>query len=376
MFNDFWRGSGPGPRFAKPSLAALALLCLCPGQAAADGPPVVVETATTQPITETLRVSGTVTSRRAGVLSAAVGGLVAVLDVDAGDRVETGQVLVGLDDELARLNVQRAEAAQAQVQSALADAQRRLGEAERLRDERGIAETEVRSLRAEVDMDEAALAAARAGLAEQRALLDRHTVRAPFAGVVAERMSELGEWVSPGDSLLSLVATDALRFDFRVPQSRFSSITRGTPVRVSLDAEPGEAWPGTIQAIVPVNDPAARTFLLRVEAPAAPAVPGMSARAAISIDTGRRAVVVSRDALIRHPDGRSTVWVVEGEGSGARVSERTVETGLEFGGLVELSSGLEAGAPVVVRGNESLQDGQAVTVRRNAPGPDSDSGSG
>ena len=374
MLNDRSRGSGPGTRFARLCLAALAALYLFSNQAGADGPPVEVETATTQPITEVLRVSGTVTSRRDGVLSSAVGGLVTLLDVDAGDRVEAGQVLVGLDDELVRLNVRRAEASQAQAQSALADARRRLGEAERLVDERGIAETEVRSLRAEVEMDEAALAAASAGLAEQRALLARHTVRAPFAGVVAERMSELGEWVSPGDSLLSLVATDALRFDFRVPQSRFNAITPGTPVRVLLDAEPGEAWPGTIQAIVPVNDPAARTFLLRVEAPAAPAVPGMSARAVIRIDTGRRAVVVSRDALTRHPDGRSAVWIAEGEGATATVSERTVRTGLEFGGLVELVEGLEAGASVVVRGNESLQEGQAVTVRRTGPGPDSGSG--
>jgi len=357
-------------------LAWITLLLAVPAAALADGPPVVVETATEQSITEVLRVSGTVTSRRAGVLSAAVGGLIALLDVDAGDRVEAGQVLVGLDDELVRLAVQRAEAARAQAQSALGDARRRRGEAERLRDERGIAETEVLSLRAEVEMDEAALAAADASLAEQRALLARHTVRAPFAGVVAERMSELGEWVSPGDALLRLVSTDALRLDFRVPQTRFNAVTPETPVQVLLDAAPGETWPGTIQAIVPVNDPAARTFLLRVEAPAAPAVPGMSARAAIRIDTGRRAVVVSRDALIRHPDGRSTVWVADGEGDGATVSERTVETGLEFDGRVELTEGLEPGARVVVRGNESLQDGQAVTVRRKGSDPGSDRGSG
>lgn len=359
-----------GRRLRAATLVALAmaLSMALAGAAAAEGPPVVVETSSMESITEVLRVSGTVTSPRAAVLSPAVGGLVAVLDVDAGDRVAAGEVVVGLDDELARLALRRAEAAQAEARSALADARRRLEEAERLVGERSIAETEVKSRRAEVEADEAALAAASAGASEQRALLARHAVRAPFAGVVAERLTELGEWVSPGDALLRLVATDGLRFDFRVPQNRYGAVSADTPVQVFLDAAPGGAWQGRIQAIVPVNDPAARTFLLRVTAPDAPAAPGMSARAALHLDTGRRAVVVSRDALIRHPDGRSTVWIVEGGGEDATVTERRVDTGLEFDGRVEVVSGLEAGLRVVVRGNESLQEGQSVTVRPDADG--------
>lgn len=332
-------------------------------EARADGPPVVVETAIEKSISQSLRVSGSVTSPRSAVLSPAVGGLVAVLDVDAGDPVEAGQLVVGLDDELARLALRRAEAEEASAQSALADAQRRLAEAEPLVRDKSIAETEVKSLRAEVDIDAAAVAAASASLAEQQAVLARHSVRAPFDGVVAERIAELGEWVAPGDPLLRLVATDGLRFDFRVPQSHFSGLSERTPVQVSLDAYPGRSWAGRIEAIVPVNDPGARTFLLRVGAPEAPAVPGMSARAVLSLDTGRRAVVVSRDALIRHSDGRSTVWVVDGDGANATVSERRVEPGLEFDGQLELHSGLEVGARVVVRGNESLQEGQGVTVQ-------------
>ncbi|MEJ2288855.1 MAG: efflux RND transporter periplasmic adaptor subunit [Deinococcales bacterium] len=360
-----------GARTAGRALRAALIVALCislVGPATADGPPVVVETTGMESITEVLRVSGTVTSPRAAVLSPAVGGLVAVLDVDAGDRVEAGQVVVGLDDELARLTLRRAEADEAQARSALADARRRLAEAERLVGERSIAETEVKSLRAEVEADEAALAAASAGASEQRAVLARHSVRAPFPGVVAERVTELGEWVSPGDALLRLVATDGLRFDFRVPQNHYGALSMETPVQVYLDAAPGGEWEGRIQAIVPVNDPAARTFLLRVTAPEAPASPGMSARAALRLDTGRRAVVISRDALIRHPDGRSTVWILTGDVGDSTVTERRVETGLEFDGRVEIVSGLEGGMRVVVRGNESLQDGQEVTVRPDTAG--------
>ena len=91
--------------------------------------------------------------------------------------------------------------------------------------------------------------------------------------------------------------------------------------------------------------------------------PGMSARAELRLDAGRQAVVVPRDAILRHPDGRRTVWIAETDGSESTVSERRVETGLEFDGVIEIRTGLEAGRSVVVRGNEALQDGQVVGVQ-------------
>ena len=72
---------------------------------------------------------------------------------------------------------------------------------------------------------------------------------------------------------------------------------------------------------------------------------------------------MSRDALLRHPDGRTTVWVVDGDDEQLSVSERLVRTGLAFDGQVVVRSGLDAGQRVVVEGNEALQQGQGVTIR-------------
>ena len=94
-----------------------------------------------------------------------------------------------------------------------------------------------------------------------------------------------------------------------------------------------------------------------------PLTPGMSAAGLLEAADRRRAVVVSRDALLRHPDGRITVWVVEGEAPTATVRERRVEIGLAFDGRVAIRSGLEAGTRVVVEGNEALQQGQQVSIR-------------
>ena len=89
----------------------------------------------------------------------------------------------------------------------------------------------------------------------------------------------------------------------------------------------------------------------------------MSASATLRLGTGEQGVVVSRDALLRHPDGRITVWVVQDQGNDITVSERQVQTGLSFDGRVVIRSGLEPEVRVVVEGNEALQQGQRVSVR-------------
>jgi RND family efflux transporter MFP subunit len=359
MPNRFLSASG-----SRLSLAALALGVAL--EAIAAGPPVTVAEAETATIVEIVRVSGTITSPQSAVLSPSVAGLIETVHVDAGDRVDSGDVIVTLDRELENLALARATAEAAQAQSDLDDARRRLSEAERVGPTQAIAESEIKTLRAEVERGIAALDAANAAMRQQQAIVRRHSVRAPFAGVISQRIAEVGEWVNPGDGLLELVATDRLRFDFRVPQSRYAQLDRDTPVEIVVDAIPDQGFAGRIQAIVPVKDPGARTFLLRVVAATenAPQVtPGMSAQAALRIDSGHSGVVVPRDALLRYPDGRKTVWVIEQEGGESVAHERRVETGVEFEGLIEIRSGLSTGASIVTRGNEILRDGQAVSLQ-------------
>ena len=330
--------------------------------------PVRVEPVSNRAIVSQINVSGTVTSPRTAVLSTAVAGLVSELTIDEGHRVETGDALLKLDAELAQLALERALAEVRQREIAVEDARRRFNEAEKVGTQRGIARTQVESLRAEVTSDEAALAASRAAAREQRAIVARHTLHAPFGGVISERLTELGEWVNPGDGLLELVATDNLRFDFRVGQENFATLSPQTPVEITLDALPDRLVSGRVDTIVPVKSPGARTFLVRVLADPVKAdeplriTPGMSVRGKLNIDIGRTGVTVSRDAILRFPDGRVTVWIVDSGGELPVVREQVVRTGSEFDGVVEVTSGLSAGDLVVVRGNETLQEGQAVSI--------------
>ena len=345
---------------------ALLIGCWAAFSGALAASPVEIARSEQQPVVQIVTVSGSVTSPQSAILSPSIGGLVEETLVDAGDQVEKGQPLVMLDSELALLTLERTVAEETQARTALEDARRRLAEAERVGPQRGIAESEIKSLRAEVTRDESALEAAAAAARQQQAVVRRHEVRAPFKGVVSQRLAQVGEWVSPGDGLVELVATEGLRFDFRVPQTYFARLDENTRVDLTLDAVPDEVVPGHVQSIVPVKDPGARTFLLRVvtrEQHRLPVTPGMSARAALRIDTGREAVVVPRDAVLMYPDGRKTVWVVEQEDGNTVVHEKRIQAGLEFDGLVEVQGGLEAGLDIVTRGNEALRDGETVIVK-------------
>ena len=355
-------------------LPGLALLLLIPFVANAQegtARPVDVSPATRAAVSQEIQLTGTVTARRSAQLSVSTSGLVTALKVDVGDRVERGSILLELDAELAQYQYDAADALVTQARRALEDAQRRLEEARSLAPQRSIAETEVRSLAAEVAEDAAAVDRAMADAGYRKGILDRHKLAAPFSGVITQRAAELGEWLTPGQPVLDLVATDQMWLDFQAPEDYLDSIAVGDPVNYYLAGPDSPAHPGKVETVVPVSDAATRTFLVRVvpnaDRPGGEPglLPGLSARAELSLETGARGVTVPRDAVLRYPDGRVIVWVVEASEQGSVARERRVEPGFTFDGRIEIRSGLAPGERVVVRGNESLRSGQAVTVRRD-----------
>ena len=345
--------------------ALIALAVAATGVAQATGAPVVVGVSERQAVTEEVPVTGTVTSPRVARLSPEVAGLVSEVLVDAGARVEAGAIVVRFEQTLAALAVEASEAARLQAREELADARRRLADAERLVKSRGIAETEVEARRSEVRADQANLNLRGAELRREQERLRRHEIKAPFAGVISRKLTEAGEWVAPGDRVLELIADQNLRIDFQVPQAYFPRVDSRTRIELRLDALPGRRLDAAIGEVVPISDPTARSFLVRVYPgeEGLPLTPGMSASGLLRLASATDGVVVSRDALLRHPDGRVTVWVVESDAEPVTVSERLVQTGLAFDGRVVVTEGLDAGMHVVVEGNEALRPGQSVIIR-------------
>lgn len=327
-------------------------------------PAVVVERAVLEPLVEQVQVTGTVIAPRVSRLSTEVAGQIEHVRVDIGDRVETGQVLVSLDRELREIALAAAQAVEHEAAAALRDARRRLAEAERLTAQQTIAATEVDARRAEVETDAAVLEQRRVAVRRERALIERHVLKAPYAGAVRAKLSDAGEWVDTGTPVLELVAVNDLRIDFQVPQEYYPRVDTDTAVTVTLDAWPDRTFEARVSGIVPVSEMGSRTFLLltRLATTDIALIPGMSARALLHLDTGSRGVVVPRDALLRYPDGRVSVWQVMQTDGGVRAEERFVSLGRSLGTRIEIRSGIESGAEVVVRGNEGLQSGQLIRV--------------
>lgn len=330
-------------------------------------PLVVTDVVKTAAIVEQIPLSGTVSSPRLANVSGEVSGLIKQVLVDVGDRVNSGDILVTLSTDLKELDLKAARAATARAREELADARRRLTDARRLAKEQTIADNELQSLEAEARIADASVQRYDAEQALQEARLRRHNIRAPFAGLISKRYVADGEWIQPGTRIMQLVATDNLHIDLQVPQHVYPRINESSEIHVHLDAFPDREWKAAIETVVPFSDDGARTMLIRatLNNSGVTIAPGMSASATLRITKSTNGAVVPRDAILRYPDGRITAWVVNGDTGKSIVTERHVRTGLAFNGQVEILDGLQPGERIVVKGNESLKEGQPVRISSN-----------
>ena len=333
--------------------------------------PVSVVRIVRAPIAEELRLTGTLQARRISHLSAEVEGIVEELHVDDGDRVRTGQLIVKLNSELATIEKSATAAAVAETAARLADAERRYGELLALSQKQHVPATNVDSAKAEIDINRAALAQNRAREHHAQAMLNRHTVSAPFDGLIRAKLVEIGQWVETSTALVELVETDFLRLEAPVPQFYFARVRPGTRVELRFDANPKEIFAATITTIIPVSDTGARTFPVRIDLPndTGRLAPGMSARVILHIEgDDDPALIVPQDAIVRQPDGSTAVWTVAPEDGIVKTQPRVVTTGRVYRNNIEIIQGeLAAGDQVVIRGNEILRPGQAVTVAEESP---------
>jgi RND family efflux transporter MFP subunit len=350
----------------RPRFELLCLLLVSgPFVAAAEVPaPVRIAQPETEQIHEALTLTGTVTARRAAALSTRVSGLVVRVEVDAGSRVAAGDALLELDSALARLELERVAAALEEGRIRQAEAERLRSEARRLAADGNVPKSQVDTAEAEVRIAAAAVSRLEAERRLQQEIVARHRLIAPFAGVVSRKLTESGEWVETGTPVLELVAVDDVRVDVQAPQERFDEIEPGSRAEVRTDAVPGRVFAGEVAAIVPVKDPMSRTFLVRVTVPegARALTPGASALVEFRLVRPRGVMTVARDAVVRQPDGSALVWVVVTQREGTVAAPRRVELGRPVGDAIEIRAGLDGDARVIVRGNETLREGQPVRV--------------
>lgn len=279
-----------------------------------------------------------------------------------GQWVDRNEVLVELDDELARVAVAEAEAdlnrAEAQQSQAATDLER----AEQLLADEDISESEWELLK--LRHHEAVASVAAAGARQQRAgrALRDTQVRAPFAGVVAHRAVEVGSWLSPGQPVVRLVDLGRMKAEFGIPQQRTPEVAAGMPAELTVDLYPGVTFAAEVLRVSVVADPASGQFLLEVTVSQSrdhPLRPGMAARLHLQTSIRDAAVLVPKEAVIDR-GGTAYVMVVDDQNI-ART--RVIRLGASTGGYRELlDRSLSSGERVVIHGTNGVTDGVRVRV--------------
>jgi RND family efflux transporter MFP subunit len=259
-------------------------------------------------------------------------------------------------------------------------------------DELHDAQAELRQIEAQLRGSRAALALAIAGprkeqiaqaaaaAAVQEAQVQRiddqlakHTIRSPFDGWVIERFAEEGQWVARGGLVARIAELDKVEIEVQVPESSIASLARGVDVRLELDAAPHQTWIGHVERVVPQADLLSRSFPVKVSlenriVDGQPTLRGgMLARAWLPVGRTGLATVVPKDALVLGGTG-ALVYVIDAAGATpagvattGTVRPVQVSLGATIEGSVEVRGGLEPGQLVVIRGNERLRPGMAVT---------------
>ncbi len=389
--------------FVSLSLPACGPKPTTPGEVRPTGEgasvPVRVAVAAPRALPQTLRVNGPLVADQQSDVTGVVPGRVVEVLVERGSIVAEGDPLVRLRDVDYRLQVAAATAAlqqaearlgvtspgaavraedTAEVRAAAANdglARESLRRAEQLAQTGAVSQAELDRARAGAaaaheqynsalnGMRGAAIALSQARIALQQAgtAVRESVVRAPFAGEIAERFADVGEYVAPQMRLVSLVKTDPLRVELPVPQERVGVVQRGQTVALRVDAFPDRVFTGTVRYISASVRPETRSLTVEATVPNADGAlrPGMFATATIDLGGTRQGVAVPAAAVLREA-GVSRVFVVKPDGT---IEERVVSVVESDGATVTVSEGVRAGERLAVETLERLADGVRVTAR-------------
>lgn len=336
--------------------ATLAVLAgSAPVDAQMGGPALVrVAIASLKEIAPVTMVPGTVVSRRDARLAAEVEGRLTTV-AEVGSVVAEGDPVAIVEDTALRL--QNAEL-QAQVTRAEANLRFLVGEEQRytrLAESNLAALTQLEQTRSDRDVARGDLEVAQARLEQNEHQLARTAIRAPFGGVVVERLMMPGERVTDGGAVVRLVNQQDLEVIARAPLDYFAFVRQGQV----LDLRAGERSAfGRVRTVVAVGDENTHQFELRLDIEVELFPVGQTVRVSIPTSDSREVLTVPRDALVLRPEGQS-VFVVDGNDQARQVS---VTVGVGHGNDIEVLGDIAPGDRVVIRGNERLQPGQAVDI--------------
>lgn len=307
-------------------------------------------------LSPTIDFEGTVYFKEVANLATEVSGRVEEVLFEEGQRLDRGEAMVRLDSSMLEADIVRARALLRQNEALLSQERARYERARELLAEEVTTPQEYDDIRFTVDSLQQRAAASRAELARLELELDRKTIRAPFEGVVVERMTEVGEWKREGDSVAVFARVDEFDVIVNIPEAHLRFQTPGSTVAVRVR---GETLEGSVNSLIPRGDVATRTFPVKIRVAGQPWLfEGMSASVSIPSGEAAEALMAPRDAVILL-GGRDYVFLAA-DGQARQVEVSVLGYDAYSAGIS--GEGLAAGQLVIVKGHERLRDGQAIEV--------------
>jgi len=327
--------------------------------------PVKVTEVKKQKISEKIFYTGLIEAREKIVITPEVGGKIAKIHVEEGERVYKGDILAELDTKATHLQLQQAEAGLAVAKANYNDAQRNMERMERLRKENAVSEQQYEKIKLAFESAEAQLKQAKAALDLAEHNVDVSIMKAPFDGVVASKNAEVGDIINPlmgggfattPSGVLTLVDFSVVKIHIYVSHEDVVLIRKGQKANLTVKTFPEKTFSGKVTVVNMAADPASKKFGVEVQVRNTDLLlrPNTFGEVVLEVSTHENALVIPQKAVV---EGDYVLVAEDG-----KAVKKKIIIGLQNTNLLEILQGLELGELVIVEGNYGLEDGTTIEI--------------
>lgn len=323
---------------------------------------VQVATVGLQTILETVSAVGILTANADVMVSAETAGRTVAAPMQVGERVAKGALLAQVDDELLIIALDQAQAQLLMAETNLDKSKRDLQRVEKLQLADGASTSDLEGARLAVRAAEAQYKAAHVAFKYSQRQLNDSKIRAPISGVIAAKYLEVGEMAGPGRQIANIVDLDKMKIKLDIAENDIVKMNKGQTCQVTLDACPGRVFPGKVWSVgAKSENPTGHIYPVEVmmdNPPQSGIRAGMFGRVTIQVGALPDAIVINQDAIVTSDDGRQQVYVIENQ----HAKRRDIKTGVSHAPFVHVREGLRVGETLVIFGQTTLRDGEAVRI--------------
>ena len=325
--------------------------------------PVKVFKVVKQRISEKLFYTGTIEAWQKITITPDIGGRIARIYVNEGDRVSKGQLLAEMDVEAITLQLKQAEAALGVAQASFNNAKTNWERMERLFKEKAVSDQQYEQVRLARDSAQAQLEQAQAAVNLAKHSLNVSIMRAPFGGIIASKNAEVGDVINPmmgglstASGVLTLVDFARIKIRVDISANDIARVQKGQTAILRNPSLPGREFKGSVSVVNLVADPSTKQFGIEVavDNPDLALRPGTFGEIILEVQTHEDALVVPQKALLEN----KYVFLAR-DGKAVR---KEVTLGLQNTTLVEITGGLAEGDMVIAEGNFGLEEGTPLEI--------------